>query len=131
MVIELLLFIISNLLIFYWIFLTFKFDEKTIFLNLKWKHIMYLLLIEFILITLLYFNYHLSVSSDIANSFIWHNMFIYPRGTFSLVGFDILCDGQIPKIARIPLAIFGALLFDYLMLLISSFIADFSRSKSQ
>lgn len=128
--IDLFLFLASNAVLIYWCVLVFRnHGNKTLGLRLTGKQIITLGVLEVVLFTAMYINYEVNKSPEIADSFAWHNQFIYARGVFPLITLEAINDKifsfKDPVFATLP----TALVVDYILLWICSMIAGLVKGK--
>jgi hypothetical protein len=123
--IELLIFIISHAILISWIVFVFKHQgTKTLFIRLTTKQIIWLVGIEVILFLIMYLNYEMTKSADVADDFAWHYSITYARGVLPLAGLASLND----KIFTIKDPVFSCLvvglIMDYIILFLFTKLAD-------
>jgi hypothetical protein len=97
-----------------------KSDTNNIGLRLGKKQIAVLFSFELIVYIFIFLNYQSSVNLNIADDFIWHNLYSYFRGFIFLLGIQWIGNFAISSKIITLLAFPSALLFDYIILLIVS-----------
>ena len=81
------------MLLIFWLTQVKKYTGFThIGIGLSWKQLLLLLLSEFLLFSVLYFLYFLSIDSTVANSFAWQNLFLYARGVLPILAIAAIDD---------------------------------------
>ena len=123
--IELLIFIISHAILILWIVFVFKHKgSKTLFIRLTTKQIIWLVSIEVVLFLIMYLNYEMTKSIDVADDFAWHYSITYARGVLPLAGLASLSD----KIFTVKDPVFSCLvvglIMDYIILFLFTKLAD-------
>lgn len=128
--IDFLVFIISNLVIFFWCMLVFKNKrQKYLFLNLNKVQFIILFIIEVVLFYIMYFNFETHKSVDVSDSFAWHYSIIYARGILPLVVLSNISDNFFAVKDPIILCLVFGLIMDYFILFVCSKFADVRNKK--
>ena len=117
-------FIIPNLIIIIPIIYLFKYKgDKFLGLNLNKKWFYGLLLVEFLWLVFLWFNYQSIIDASTANDFLWYNQFNYYRGVLPVAVLMNIKDFSInasSALILLPVYII-AIVVDYILLRLLSY----------
>ena len=118
------------MLILFWVYFVLVYKGRTnLGLRLSWNQIFLLVGIEFLFFIFFCVDYCSWKTGDVASDFIWHYLFLYPRGVLPLTGLIALNDRvfQIDKVSYLTFPM--ALIVDYLVLFISSIVVTYFKRK--
>ena len=118
------IFILSTLLILVAVIAVIKHKgNKVLGLDLSKNWLIGIIGAEFLLLILAIADYNSHLDSNIANDLLWHNMVTYYRGVLPIAGLAEVIDFKMNNIFSIGSLMFiGALLSDYIILRITTFI---------
>lgn len=110
------------MLLVYWIVQCLKYRGDLHFgIALSKRQILFLILSEMLLFSVLFLLYYLNQDPDTANSFAWQNMFFYFRGVLPVMALNSL-DDRTFKFLSDPTweCLIAVLIIDYIALLITT-----------
>ena len=118
------IFILSTLLILVAVIAVIKHKgNKVLGLDLSKNWLIGIIGAEFLLLILAIADYNSHLDSNIANDLLWHNTVTYYRGVLPIAGLAEVIDFKMNNIFSIGSLMFiGALLSDYIILRITTFI---------
>jgi len=105
------------MILVYWIIQSKKYNGSShLGIALSKKQILFLLLSEICLFTLLYLLFYFNRSPDSANDFVWQNIFFYFRGVWPIIGLSKLDDHLFRFHNPTWQCLIAAIVVDYLVL---------------
>ena len=110
------------MLLIYWVYQCLKYKGDLNFgIALAKRQILFLILSEILLFSVLFLLYYLNQNSDTANSFAWQNMVFYFRGALPVMALSSL-DDQTFRFLSDPTweCLIAVLIIDYITLLITT-----------
>jgi hypothetical protein len=110
------------MLLVYWIYQCLKYRGGLNFrIALSKRQILFLILSELLLFSVLFLLYYLNRDPYTANSFAWQNMFFYFRGVLPVMALNSL-DDRIFRFLSDPTweCLIAVLIIDYIALLITT-----------
>ena len=123
--IDLIIFIISHSVLIYWCVLTFRHKGgKTLSLGLSKKQLIALFAIEVGLFIVMFLNYEMHKSPDVADSFAWHYSLVYARGVLPIAGLSSADDRIFNFKDPVFACLLSGLIVDYIILLLCTKISD-------
>lgn len=110
------------MLLVYWILQSLKHRGGLNFgIALSNKQIVFLILSEILLFSILFLLYYLNQDPDTANSFAWQNVFFYFRGTLPVMALNSLDDRTFRFLSNPTWeCLIVGLIIDYIALLITT-----------
>jgi hypothetical protein len=125
-VLELTLFVLSNVLLLVFIMLIFSNPETIRYFGLRLtrKQIIIFITLEVLLFVIMFINYEAIKSPDIADSFAWHYSIIYARGILPIISFSYINDKIFTFKDPIFICLVSGLIIDFIVFWLLSRIAD-------
>jgi hypothetical protein len=110
------------MLLVYWILQSLKHRGSLNFgIALNKRQILFLVLSEMLLFSILFLLYYLNQDPDTANSFAWQNMFLYFRGILPVIALNSLAERTFRFLSNPTWeCLIAVLIIDYIALLITS-----------
>ncbi len=118
--------LISNISIFFWIYLALKNDAGPGIIGLSKKQIILMFVLESAIFLITLLDYWLGIDQNVANDYMWHNMFTFSKGIFPLLGINMLFGTEFKN--PIFVLIFGLIVNCVILFFITQFRRIAKRS---